>query len=63
MASFPVLAGVEALTLLVDHDANRTGQRAAEECAARWAAAGREVELLTPKLSDSDFNDLVRGRS
>jgi hypothetical protein len=59
MRDFPVLAGIEALTLLVDHDANSAGQNAAAECARRWAAAGREVIRLTPRQS-GDFNDIVR---
>jgi phage/plasmid primase-like uncharacterized protein len=62
MASFPVLAGIEALTVLVDHDVNVAGQTAAKECAIRWSSAGRDVELLTPKIPDTDFNDVVRGR-
>jgi phage/plasmid primase-like uncharacterized protein len=58
--NFPVLDdGVEALTILADHDANGIGQAAAERCATRWAAAGREVILLTPN-DVGDFNDLVQ---
>jgi phage/plasmid primase-like uncharacterized protein len=59
MARFPVLPGVQALTLLVDNDESRAGQRAADECAARWEAADREVTLLEPNVSSADFNDLV----
>jgi putative DNA primase/helicase len=59
MESFPVLAGIEALTLLVDNDANGRGQEAAAICCARWTAAGREVVRLTPKKPGNDFNDLV----
>jgi phage/plasmid primase-like uncharacterized protein len=59
MESFPVLAGIEALTLLVDNDVSGTGQKAAATCAARWSAAGREVTRLTPKHAGDDFNDLV----
>ena len=58
MASFPVLAGVEALTLLVDHDANGAGERAAEQCASRWADARKEVIRLIPG-DLGDFNDLL----
>jgi phage/plasmid primase-like uncharacterized protein len=56
---FPVLSGIEALTILVDHDASGTGQKAAAACTARWSAAGREVTRLTPKAAGADFNDLV----
>jgi hypothetical protein len=59
IAHFPVLAGVEALTILADHDANGVGQRAAHACAEHWAEAGREAFVLTPDDLDADFNDLV----
>ena len=59
MAKFPVLAGIEALTLLVDNDASGTGQRAANECSARWTAAGREVIRLIPDTMGNDFADIV----
>jgi hypothetical protein len=59
MASFPVLSGVEALTLLIDNDANDAGQRAGEECCSRWQVAGAEVTLLTPTILDADFNNVV----
>jgi hypothetical protein len=60
MAEFPVLPGVESLTLLVDHDANGVGQHAAEQCALRWEDAWRNVIRLTPGECGADFNDLVR---
>jgi hypothetical protein len=58
LENFPLLAGLEALTLLVDHDASGTGQHAAEQCARRWREAGREVVRLIPGEL-GDFNDLV----
>jgi hypothetical protein len=61
MAAFPVLPGIEAVTLLVDHDANGAGQQAAAACARRWHAAGRDVIRLTPKTVGRDFNDIIRG--
>jgi Toprim domain len=60
MASFPVLPGIEALTLIVDNDASGTGQDAAAACARRWIDAGREVIRLTPKMIGTDFNDIIR---
>lgn len=60
MASFPVLPGIESLTLIVDHDGNGAGERAAEQCARRWIKAGREVELLIPNQVGADFNDLIK---
>src|SRR5262249_2278438 len=53
----PIIAGVERLILLVDHD--RAGINAAASCANRWQRAGRIVVRLTPKLEGTDFNDLV----
>ena len=60
MRDFPVLPGIEALTLLVDNDASGTGQEAAEACARRWLAAGREVTRMTPRMLGADFNDIVK---
>jgi hypothetical protein len=54
---FPVLAGIEALWIAVDHDP--AGIRAARTCARRWQAAGREVFLITPSAPDADLNDIA----
>jgi phage/plasmid primase-like uncharacterized protein len=59
LKNFPVLPGIEFLTILADNDAKGAGQGAAHVCAERWADAGREVEVLTPDAIGSDFNDLV----
>jgi hypothetical protein len=61
LAGFPVLSGVDGLTVLVDNDESGRGQEAARECAHRWAAAGREAILLTPRLVGGDFNDVING--
>ena len=58
MAKFPVLAGIETLTILVDNDESGAGQRAAAECSDRWTAAGREVVRLVPDAIGADFVDL-----
>jgi hypothetical protein len=58
METFPVLPGIDALTLLVDNDESGTGQKAARACADRWGRAEREVILRTPKQVGADFNDL-----
>lgn len=58
MAKFPVLAGIECLTLLVDHDESGTGERAALEASERWTSAGREVVRLKPAALGADFADL-----
>jgi hypothetical protein len=62
LRAFPVLAGIEALTILTDHDANLAGQKAAAECCARWREAGHEVIPLMPD-DEGDFNDVVREAS
>jgi phage/plasmid primase-like uncharacterized protein len=59
LENFPVLSGIEALTLLVDNDLSGAGQKAAAGCAARWSEAGREVIRFTPKIVGADFNDVV----
>jgi phage/plasmid primase-like uncharacterized protein len=59
LSGFPILAGIEALTILVDHDANGVGQAAAASCAKRWSAASRNVIRLMPDALGTDFNDLA----
>jgi hypothetical protein len=64
--NFPVLSGVEALTILVDHDqadrhGRQAGQDAATACSARWTAAGREVHRVVPRRVGADMADLIRG--
>jgi putative DNA primase/helicase len=59
VAAFPILAGVESITILVDHDISGTGQRAAVRCSERWTRAGREVFRLLPRRPGADVNDLL----
>jgi hypothetical protein len=63
MAKFPVLAGVEALTICADADANGAGRRAAIACKDRWTAAGREVTITYPRGSAKDFNEVAVARA
>ncbi len=58
IATFPVLHGVECLTLLAENDP--TNARAVDTCARRWHAAGREVIVIEPRIG-SDMNDALRG--
>jgi putative DNA primase/helicase len=58
IAAFPVLDGVECLTLLAENDA--ASARSVEACASRWHAAGREVLINEPTVG-KDLNDSVRG--
>ncbi len=50
LGSFPVLGGIEALTIAADAD--EPGRRAAAAVARRWRAAGREVAIITPPGGD-----------
>lgn len=59
MARFPVLQGIQALTLFADADDAGAGADAARKCAERWAEAGREVTIAVPP-SGTDFADLRR---
>lgn len=64
MKSFPVLPHVDAITIFADADkinpqtGKRTGEAVAEECAQRWADAGREATIHIPKKEKTDFADL-----
>ena len=56
LAQFPVLAGIQALTIACDRDP--AGEHAAHACATRWAAAGAEVWVT--RQACNDLNDLVQ---
>ncbi len=67
IGSFPVLSGIECLTIMVDHDhadkrGRRAGEVAARECAERWAAAGREVFGQIPTQEGWDMADVASRR-
>jgi putative DNA primase/helicase len=57
LAALPVLDGIECLLIGADHD--DAGQRAAENCASRWAAAGVAVSIALPAAAGHDLNDLA----
>jgi hypothetical protein len=59
LRQFPVLSGIECLTIIVDNDESGTGQRAALACSNRWTSAGREVFRIIPNRCGDDMNDLV----
>jgi hypothetical protein len=46
VAKFPVLPGIESLTIFADADA--AGLRSAEACRERWRLAGREAVIAAP---------------
>jgi putative DNA primase/helicase len=60
LAAFPVLTGIEALTIFADNDTNGRGRRSAEEVVRRWQAVGREVRAVMPAEPGLDCNDLLR---
>jgi hypothetical protein len=62
LSRLPVLPRVQRLILLVDHDINGAGQKAAEQCRQIWRASGHEVVPLMPKQVGFDFNDAVLQR-
>jgi hypothetical protein len=54
---FPVLPGVERLTILAENDS--ASSNAAQACGARWASAGRKVFVNRPKIG-KDLNDALQ---
>ncbi|MFK5980961.1 MAG: toprim domain-containing protein [Rhizobiaceae bacterium] len=62
MAKFPVLNGIECLTIFADNDASGTGQRAAQKCGAQWVAADREVVIHGAPSVGTDFADFAKNR-
>jgi putative DNA primase/helicase len=59
IAAFPVLSGVEAITILGEVEDGGANRRAAEICAARWIEAGRKAYVIAP-LVGGDLNDVWR---
>lgn len=59
IAAFPVLPGIEAITILGENDDGGTNFRAACACAKRWTNAGREALAVWPQVG-GDFNDVWR---
>jgi hypothetical protein len=58
---FPVLAGIDALTICVDNDESGDGQWSAAVCYDRWRAAGREVWCVKSDKVGADLNDEIGG--
>lgn len=59
IAAFPLLSGIEAITVLGETDDGGANHRAAQACAARWIGAGREALMVAP-LVGGDLNDVWR---
>jgi hypothetical protein len=62
MAKFPVLSGVDSLTLIADNDESGAGQIAANECFDRWREAGKEVGNVISDTPGTDIADVILGR-
>lgn len=62
IAKFPVLSGIEALTILAETDdsgaACPANEQAIRKCFARWSAAGRDVYRATSTVG-GDANDAL----
>jgi hypothetical protein len=59
---FPVLPGIEHLSIFADNDANKTGEIAAYECQERWQRAGAEVVIQMPPNVGEDIADIISNR-
>jgi hypothetical protein len=62
-----VIDGIEALTIVIDHDkrdknGRRAGQDAARACYRRWIDAGREVRGRIPPQEGEDAADVLARR-
>jgi hypothetical protein len=58
IAAFPVLSGIECLTILGEND--DASAKAVQACGERWHAAGREV-LINRPIGAKDLNDVIKG--
>jgi hypothetical protein len=56
---FPVLSGIECLTLLAETDDSGANAKAVQEVGTRWLRAGREVLVVKPECA-GDMNDVLR---
>jgi putative DNA primase/helicase len=59
IAAFPMLPGIEAMTVLGEVGDGGANDRAAHACAARWIGAGLEAFIVAP-LVGGDLNDVWR---
>jgi hypothetical protein len=53
--AFPLLAGIECLTIFADHDL--TGLKTARACRDLWREAGAEARIIHPKRPGADWGD------
>lgn len=57
--TFPVLPGVEGLTVLGETGDSGASASACHEVGTRWHRAGRTVEIIVPRVA-GDLNDAIR---
>lgn len=59
IGAMPVLAGIEVLRVLAEHDANGANARSVAKVSEQWLVANREVIVLRP--AKGDMNDVLMG--
>jgi putative DNA primase/helicase len=59
ITAFPVLPGIEVITILGETGDGGANHRAAQACTARWIEAGREALIVMPLVGD-DLADVWR---
>jgi hypothetical protein len=59
IAKFPVLGGVETLTILEETGDHSASGRAIETCAERWHDKNHDVFIVTPRVCVGDVNDVL----
>ena len=59
--SFPVMGGIDAITVFADRDG--PGFAAAEALIKRWRKAGREAEIVPPPQGSKDLNEFIQQRA
>lgn len=59
IAKFPVLPGIECLTIFPDVDDSGIGRKAAETCSGRWIEAGKEARIIWPPAGQ-DWDDALK---
>lgn len=57
ISTFPVLPGIETITILGEIDDGGSNYRAAHACAKRWTEAEREALVVWPRVG-GDLNDV-----
>ena len=58
ISHFPILSGIESLTIFADPE--QIGMNAARACGRRWADAGRDVTIVAPPDPRQAWSDVLR---